>query len=278
MTASLRSRFAKMLIYVTLTVCMAVVLYPLYIMIITSFKSNLEVLKKPLSLPQKWDFAAYFKVLDLSNFATLYRNSLFVTVCSILLIVIVSILASYPLARFRFRFNRLVYIYFIFGVMLPIRLAVVDLFGLLQSLSLYDSLWGLIMVYTAMGIPFSILIVCSFMQGIPKEVEESAKIDGCNDLRLLTVIITPLVKPALATAAIYNLMPIWNDFYFPLIFLKTDTLKTVQLGTAIFFGQYQTELPTVYAALTMSILPPLIIYLFLSKNFIKGLTAGAVKG
>ncbi len=278
MSARWRSRFAKMLIYVTLTVCMAAVLYPLYIMIVTSFKSNLEVLKKPLSLPQRWNFDAYFKVLDLSNFAALYKNSLFVTVCSILLILIVSLLASYPLARFRFRLNRLVYIYFIFGVMLPIRLAVVDLFGLLQSLNLYDSLWGLIMVYTAMGIPFSLLILCGFMREIPGEIEESAKMDGCNDLKLLTVIITPLVRPALATAAIYNLMPIWNDFYFPLIFLKTDALKTVQLGTAIFFGQYQTELPTVYAALTMSILPPLIIYLLLSKNFIKGLTAGAVKG
>lgn len=278
MSRKFKSNLTHTFVYGILAVCMIVVLYPIFIMIITSFKSNLEVLKKPLSLPGDWSFAAYSKVLELSNYITLYRNSVLVTAGSLLLILIVSLLASYPLSRFRFRFNRFFYLYFIMGVMLPIRLAVVDLFGLLQSLNLYDTLWGLIFVYSAMGIPFSILIITGFMQGLPKEIEESAKIDGCSDIKLLWVIITPLVRPALATAAIYNLMPIWNDFYFPLIFLKSEALKTVPLGTAIFFGQYQTEWPTVFAALTMSVLPPLLFYLILSKNFIKGLTAGAVKG
>lgn len=257
---------------------MAVVCYPLFIMLVTSFKSNLEVIKRPLGLPQYWSFDAYAKVLELANFGLLYRNSFVITIVSLSIILIVSLLASYPLARFPFRGNRLIYFYFIFGVMLPIRLAVVDLFGLLQSLGLYDNLLGLILIYSAMGIPFSILIICGFLQELPKEIEESAKMDGCSDIRLLRSIIAPLVRPALATAAIYNFIPIWNDFYFPLIFLKSDVLKTVPLGTAIFFGQYQTDWPTVFAALTMSIVPPLLVYLILSKNFIKGLTAGALKG
>jgi raffinose/stachyose/melibiose transport system permease protein len=278
MSRKSKSYLTHSFVYGMLAICMIVVLYPLYIMIITSFKSNLEVLKKPLSLPSHWSFSAYSKVLELSNYVMLYKNSILITAVSLSMILLVSLLASYPLSRFQFRFNRLIYFYFIIGVMLPIRLAVVDLFGLLQSLNLYDHLEGLILVYSAMGIPFSILIITGFMQGLPREIEESAKMDGCNDTRLLWVIITPLVRPALATAAIYNFMPIWNDFYFPLIFLKSEALKTVPLGTAIFFGQYQTQWPTVFAALTMSVLPPLLFYLLLSKNFIKGLTAGAVKG
>lgn len=266
------------LIYFILLVCVLVVLYPLFIMLITSFKTNMEVLSKPLALPESWTFDSYKRVLGESDFFLFYRNSIFVTGMSLLLIVVVSVLASYPIARFRIRFNKAVYLYFILGVMLPIRLAVVDLYNTLQTFGLYDNLWGLILIYTAMGIPFSILILTGFLQDLPREIEEAAIMDGCGDFKVLFLILTPLIRPAIATAAIYNFIPIWNDFYFPLIFLKSEALKTVPLGTAIFFGQFQTEWPIVFAALSLAILPPLLFYLILSKQFIKGLTSGSIKG
>lgn len=264
--------------YIILSICMLVVLYPIFIMIITSFKSNMEVLTRPLGLPSKWSFSSYMKVLELSHFFTYYKNSFIITGISLLLTVVTAALASYPLARFQFRLNKAIYLFFIFGVMLPIRLAVIDLFNLLQYLGLYNNLWGLIFIYTAMGIPFSILIITGFMLSLPKGIEEAARMDGCGDMKLLGWILVPLIRPAIATTAIYNFIPIWNDFFFPLIFLKDESLKTVPLGTAIFFGQFQTQWPTVFAALTLAILPPLIFYLLLSGQFIKGLTAGAVKG
>jgi raffinose/stachyose/melibiose transport system permease protein len=143
---------------------------------------------------------------------------------------------------------------------------------------LYDNLWALILIYTAMGIPFSILIIVGFMKDLPEELAEAAKMDGCNDLRMLWTIFVPLIRPAIVTAVIYNFIPIWNDFFFPLIFIESDELKTVQLGTALFFGQYQTQWPLVFSALTLAVIPPLILYLLLSKHFIKGLTSGAIKG
>jgi raffinose/stachyose/melibiose transport system permease protein len=273
-----RKKFINALYYILLTVCALVVLYPLFLMLATSLKTNPEVMSNPMGWPSKLNFNGYKQVLSIGHFLNYYKNSIFVTAVSLFVILVVSIMAAYPLARFKFRFNKAFYVYFLFGIMLPIRLAVVDLFMVLNTLNLFDSLWGLILIYSAMGIPFSVFIITGFMQDLPKEIEEAARVDGCSDLRILVQIFLPLIRPAVATALIYNFIPIWNDFYFPLIFLRDEALKTVPLGTAIFFGQFQTNWPTAFAALNLAIIPPMLFYLLMSKQFIKGLTAGAVKG
>jgi len=278
MNNQIKKRLLNVMYYLILFVCMAVVIYPIFLMLATSFKTNPEVMTNPMGWPKKMNWNGYRQVLSSGNFLRYYGNSAFVTMMSLLVILVTSIMAAYPLSRFRFKFNRTFYVYFLFGIMLPIRLAVVDLFMVLNTIHLFDSLWGLILIYSAMGIPFSVFIITGFMQDIPKEIEEAARVDGCSDFRILLQIFLPLVRPAVATALVYNFIPIWNDFYFPLIFIRTEALKTVPLGTAIFFGQYQTNWPTAFAALNMAIIPPMLFYLLMSKQFIKGLTAGAVKG
>jgi len=273
-----KKRLLNVMYYLILLVSMAVVIYPIFLMLATSLKTNPEVMTNPMGWPKKLNWNGYRQVLGSGNFLRYYANSAFVTTISLLVIVVTSIMAAYPLSRFRFKFNRPIYVYFLFGIMLPIRLAVVDLFMVLNTVNLFDSLWGLILIYSAMGIPFSVFIITGFMQDIPKEIEEAARVDGCSDIRILLQIFLPLVRPAVATALVYNFIPIWNDFYFPLIFIRNEALKTVPLGTAIFFGQYQTNWPTAFAALNMAIIPPMLFYLLMSKQFIKGLTAGAVKG
>lgn len=278
MNNQIKKRLLNVMYYLILFACMAVVIYPIFLMLATSFKTNPEVMTNPMGWPKKMNWNGYRQVLSSGNFLRYYGNSAFVTLMSLLVILVTSIMAAYPLSRFRFKFNRTFYVYFLFGIMLPIRLAVVDLFLVLNTINLFDSLWGLILIYSAMGIPFSVFIITGFMQDIPKEIEEAARVDGCSDFRILLQIFLPLVRPAVATALVYNFIPIWNDFYFPLIFIRTEALKTVPLGTAIFFGQYQTNWPTAFAALNMAIIPPMLFYLLMSKQFIKGLTAGAVKG
>lgn len=271
-------RLANVLAHGILLLQTLVVLYPLFLVLITSLKTNMEVMTRPFSLPQGINLQSYETVLNHTNYLLYYRNSFIVTGVSLLLIIAVSTLAAYALGRYDFRGNKLIYFYFLAGMMIPIRLGVINLFQIFQSLKLFDSLLALILIYTAMGIPFSVFIITAYVKQIPREMLEAAQIDGCNEWQIFSKIYLPLLRPAIATAAIYHFVPIWNDFYFPLIFIKSEHLKTVPLGTAIFFGQFQTDWPTAFAALTMAVVPSVIFYLLMSKQFIKGLTAGAVKG
>jgi len=273
-----RLHWGRVIGYSILIVHLVITLLPLYIMIATSLKTNKEIFSAPLALPSAFRLDGYKKVLNLNNFARFYGNSLFVTGTSIAIYTFVSLLAAYAIGRFRFRGNGALYIYFLLGMMVPIRIGVINMFDMFRKLDLYDSLLGLILIYSAMSIGFSVFIMASFMRTIPREIEEAARIDGCSSWRILWSILVPILKPAIATAVIYNFVPIWNDFYFPLVFIKSEELKTIPIAVTVFFGQYQTDWPTVFAALSMAALPALIFYFFMSKQFIKGLTAGAVKG
>lgn len=273
-----RLHWGRVIGYSILIVHLVITLLPLYIMIATSLKTNKEIFSAPLALPSAFRLDGYKKVLNLNNFARFYGNSLFVTGTSIAIYTFVSLLAAYAIGRFRFRGNGALYIYFLLGMMVPIRIGVINMFDMFRKLDLYDSLLGLILIYSAMSIGFSVFIMASFMRTIPREIEEAARIDGCSSWRILWSILVPILKPAIATAVIYNFVPIWNDFYFPLVFIKSEELKTIPIAVTVFFGQYQTDWPTVFAALSMAALPALIFYFIMSKQFIKGLTAGAVKG
>lgn len=273
-----RIKPSKICAYLLMVIHLVLVVLPLYIMVVTSFKTNKEVFKAPLALPSGLNLEGYEKVFRLNDFARFYLNSFIVTAAAILIFIFTGLLAAYAIARLRFRGSNFFYIYFLLGMMIPIRIGVLNMFRMFNSLKLSDSLFGLILIYSAMSIGFSVFIMTGFMRSIPIELEESAKLDGATNFRILWTIIVPIMKPAIATAIIYNFVPIWNDFYFPLIFIKTESLQTVPLAVTIFFGQYSTEWPTVFAALTIAAVPPLILYFIFSKQFIKGLTAGAVKG
>lgn len=271
-------RWGRIIGYTVLIIHLIITLLPLYIMIVTSLKTNKEIFSSPLAPPSTFNLDGYKKVLKLNNFARFFGNSLLVTGAAIAIYTFVSLLAAYAIGRFKFRGNGALYIYFLLGMMVPIRIGVINMFDMFRKLNLYDSLIGLILIYSAMSIGFSVFIMASFMRTIPREIEEAARLDGCSSWRILWSILVPILKPAIATAVIYNFVPIWNDFYFPLVFIKSEELKTVPIAVTVFFGQYQTEWPTVFAALSMAALPALIFYFLMSKQFIKGLTAGAVKG
>lgn len=270
-------RWGRIAAYLVLCFHLFITVVPLYIMVVTSLKTNKEIFTSPLSLPTVLNFDGYRKVLELNDFGRYFMNSIFVVLISILIYAAVSILAAYAISRFRFKGSGALYIYFLLGMMVPIRIGVLNMFEMFKGMHLNDSLLGLILIYSAMSIGFSVFIMTGFMRKIPKEIEEAARIDGCSSFRILWNILLPIMKPAIATAVIYNFVPIWNDFYFPLIFIKSEELKTIPIAVTVFFGQYQTDWPTVFAALSMAALPALIFYFLMSKQFIKGLTAGAVK-
>ncbi|MEC5422938.1 carbohydrate ABC transporter permease [Virgibacillus sp. C22-A2] len=273
-----KSRLVNIFVYLVLIIASLIILYPLFVMIMTSIKTNMEVLVNPFGFPEKINFESYKNVFELGDFFTYFRNSIFITAVSLFVLLLVTVMASYALSRYKFFGNRYIYFYFIIGAMLPARLATVNMYQIINGLNLFDTLWALILIYIAMTIPISVFIVTGFMAELPREMEESARIDGASDSRILFSIWVPLIRPALATVAIYNFIPVWNEFFFPLIFISSDELKPLPLGISVFFGQYQSDWPTAFAALTIAILPPLLFYLVASKHFIKGLTAGALKG
>jgi raffinose/stachyose/melibiose transport system permease protein len=255
-----------------------VVIFPLWVMVINSFKDRLSIYQNPFGLPQKWNIGNYGAVLGDNDFLGYFRNSLVVVVLSLFILLIVGSLASYALANWRGKISRGIYFFCIAGMMLPIKIASIRILELVRFLRLLNTIWALVPIYVAMAVPVAIFVLTEFIRAIPGELTEAGIIDGAGRLRIFVYIITPLLRPALATVAIYNLVPFWNDLWFPLIFITNERSKTVLLGVTRLFGQYQTDWSKVLAVLTLSAIPVLTLYLIMNKQFIKGLTAGAVKG
>jgi raffinose/stachyose/melibiose transport system permease protein len=187
-------------------------------------------------------------------------------------------MAANGVSRYAYKFRILVYLLFLSGIVLPLKAAIIPLFILMEKLRLTNTRIGLMLIFTAMGLPSTVFILSGFMKSIPKELEYAARIDGCNDFSIYTNVIIPLSMSSITLVTIYNVVPIWNDFFFPLVFISSESKRTLPLGVAAFFGQYQIEWDSIFAALSISIIPMIVIYVFMSKYFIKGMTAGAVKG
>lgn len=252
-------------------------LYPVFLMIASSFKTTVTILTDPLALPTKLSFAAYAKLLDVLPFGRFLWNSVFVSVISVLIILIACSLAAYYVARTSFRWNGILLFVFLLGMMIPIKLGIVPLFLLMRNLSLLDSPWSLIFIYSGIGIPLGMMILTGFFRTLPKELEEAAKIDGCGDWQILMRIVLPLMRPALGTVMIINFVTAWNDFFFPLIMISSKTHKTIPVGMMTLFGEYASDWSTLFAGLTLASLPMIILFLLASRQFMDGMTAGAVK-
>lgn len=186
-------------------------------------------------------------------------------------------MGAYGVSRYRYKANTLVYMLFLSGIMLPLKAAIIPLFIIVKRLGLIDSRISVILIFIAMGLPSTVFILSGFMKGIPLELEYAARIDGCNDFQIYRRIIMPMTAPAIALVTIYNAVPIWNDFFFPLVFLQSNSRKTLPVGLSTFFGQHATNWSLLFTGLSIAILPMLLMYIFMSRYFIKGMTAGAVK-
>lgn len=263
--------------YVIAYLFMLVALYPIALMIASSFKTNMEIFENPLSLPSSLHFETYQKLWEAVPFADFLWNSIFVSGMSVLLITVFSAMAAFYLARFSFKWTAALYFFFLLGLMIPIKLGIVPLFILMKNLGLLNSLWSLIFIYTASGIPIAVFILTGFFRTLPVELEEAARIDGCSNFQVFWRVLLPLIRPALATVVIINFIHAWNDFFFPLIFIQKETLKTIPVGMMVLFGEYETDWSLLFAGLTLSALPMIGVFLLASRQFMEGLTAGAVK-
>jgi raffinose/stachyose/melibiose transport system permease protein len=274
----LKKKTKKLGIYLVLLAQSLIIIIPLFIMINSSLKASRSIFKDPFGLPSPVYFGNFVKLFIEQDYVTYFINSITVASGSLLTILIFASLASYAIAKYSFRWNVQIYTFFIIGLMIPIRLGTINIMQLFIRMDLYNTLWSLIIVYSAMGIPAGVLILTGFLKDIPDELSDAARIDGCTETGIFIRVIVPLLSPALVVAAVYNLMPIWNDFWFAIILINKESVFTIPLATARLFGKHETDFGLLYAILTAAAVPPIVLFVGLSKYFIRGLTSGAVKG
>src|SRR6478752_2274410 len=255
----------------------ALALVPLLLMVSNSFRSNADLITDPLGLPAPPTTASYVEAWTTGNFATYFGNSLLVTVGAVAISTAVATMAAYALARGRSRIFRWLEALFLSGLMLPIHLAILPIFYLFDGLGLIDSRLGLMLMYAASGIPFSIFVLTTFFRQLPEELEEAAALDGASSWQTFWRIMVPLVRPALATVAVFRFVPIWNDFLFPLVLLRREEKYTLPVGLTNFFGENATNYSAVFAGLVITTIPLIVLFLVATKQIVAGLTAGMAK-
>ena len=256
----------------------AVALGPIVLIVSNSMKSRRALFDAPFSLPtaSTFDLAGYETVFEQANFDRYFLNSLIVTVSSVVLVVLLSALAAFALVEYDFRGNTALGLFLAIGIMIPIRLGTVSLLDLMVDLRLVNTLPALILVYTAMGIPLGVFLLSQFFRQVPADIKASARIDGANEYRVFGMVV-PLVRPGLGAVAVFTMLPVWNDLWFPLILAPEDSKRTVTLGAQQFLGQFASDWNAVLAALTLAMVPILVLYVMFSRQFLRGLTEGAIK-
>ena len=255
-----------------------IALFPIVLVVINSFKARKAIFAQPLMVPTPETFSleGYATVWERASFDSYFANSLIVTAVSILLILLAGAMAAFALSEYKFPGNPLMGLYLALGIMIPIRLGTVGILRLVSSMNLVNTLTALILVYVAQGLPISIFVLQQFMAQVPRELKEAARVDGASEYRIFGLIL-PLVRPAVATVAVFVMIPIWNDLWFPLILAPGEKTKTVTLGAQQFLGQFVSDWNAVLSSLTLAMIPVLILYLVFSRQLIRGITTGAVK-
>lgn len=256
-----------------------IALFPVILIVINSFKSRNAIFRSPLSLPNAESFSlvGYQTVMKQGDFFLYFQNSLVVTVASLFFVLLFGAMAAFALSEYRFRGNRMMGLYLALGIMIPIRLGTVAILQVMVTSGLVNTLTALILVYTAQGLPLAIFILSEFMNQVSKDLKDAGRMDGLSEYRIFFRLVLPLVRPAMATVAVFTMIPIWNDLWFPLILAPSEETKTVTLGAQVFIGQFVTDWNAVLSSLSLAIVPVLVLYVIFSRQLIRGITAGAVK-
>lgn len=273
-----RKTWFDFLTHVVLVFWTLVSVFPLLWMFGASLKEQNEVFSNLSLIPHAWKFMNYVTAWNVGSFGIYFFNSVFYTAITLGFSLFLASMAAFVFARYNFLGRNVMYFMFIGALMIPIPGAFIPLYVLLIKLGLADTRLGLILPYTNAALALAIFILKTFFENIPKEMEEAAVIDGCNRFDLYWRIFLPLAKPAIATVSIFTVLAVWNEFLLALIIINNRMLMPIQRGIMVFQGEHLTDYPLLMAGLTIATVPLLIIYFFLSKYIIKGITAGAIKG
>lgn len=269
----------KILLQGFLIIVTIIQIYPLIWLAFFSLKDNSEIFSGDVvGLPKKFLWSNYAKALSDGHVLTYFMNSVLVTTVSIILVLILSSMTGYAIARMNWKLSNFTMTLILLGMMVPIHAALLPLFMVLKNLHLLNTYWSLIIPYVAFGIPLAVFILSSFFKGVPREMEESAVIDGCGIYKTFFSIMLPLVSPAIATVAIFTFLACWNELMFATTFINNSLYQTLTVGMMSMVGTYITQWGIIGAGLMIATIPTIIIYLLLNKQVQQSMIAGAVKG
>lgn len=256
-----------------------VFLYPIFLVLFNSLKTFQEVMISVIAFPKEFAIENYAYVWEFINFPRLFLNNITITVLGLAGIVFFSAIASYKLSRTKSRWSTVIYFICIMPMLIPFQSIMITLMKLARTLHLSESVIGLGVQYWGFGVPLAVFIYHGFVKGIPREIDESAMIDGASSFRTFFSVVFPLLKPVTVTIIIIQGMWIWNDFLLPLLMVNgSQSTKTLTLAAYTFVGQYNTDWHYAMTALMMAVLPSIIVFVLLQKHIVKGVAAGAVKG
>ena len=268
----------RLITYILLIIFTLMCLYPLFWLFLSSFKENTELYMNPWGFPAQWRPDNYVNAIVKGKVLEYFMNSVIIAVSSVIMISILATMVSYAITRMQWKLSRLVYNIFLAGMMIPIYAMIIPLFSIFKNLGLLDNYLSVIIPHIAIGLPMSIFIICGFMQGIPGELEEAAIIDGANIYQCFAKIILPISKSSIVTVAVVQFINIWNDLLLPRIFLTSAKKMTLPVGLTNFQAQYSTDSVGMIAAVIITIIPSIIVYILLHRQIMEGMVAGAVKG
>ncbi len=274
-----KNKGARIAFEILMVMVALIYIYPIFIMVIDSFKPFAEVVVTPLAMPVEPTFENFIYVFDKMNYPRLFINNVIITTIGLFGIIVFSSITAYILSRRKTKYTKFLYLIIITPMLIPFQSIMITLLKVMKTVGLTGTVWGLGIQYWGLGIPLAVFIYCNFMQTIPYEIDESATIDGASTFKTFKNIIFPLLKPVTATIVILDVMWIWNDFLLPSLMVNgSERTRTLVLAAYTFVGQFNTEWNYTMAAMTLAVLPSLIIFILLQKQIVDGVVAGAVKG
>ena len=264
--------------YVLLVSFTIMCLYPLAWLFLASFKTNQELYFNTWGLPQSWNPVNYIKAVVEGGVIRYFGNSVIIAVSAVIVTVILSTMASYAISRMHWKLSKVTYNIFLLGMMIPVYALIIPLFSVFKSMGLLNTYLSVIIPQMAVGFPMAIFIICGFMGSIPRELEEAAVIDGCSIYQCFGMIVLPIAKSSIVTVAVVQFINVWNDLLLPRIFLTDSKMMTLPVGLTNFQSMYSTDYVGEIAAVIITIIPSIAVYILLHKHIMEGMVAGAVKG
>ena len=273
------SKALRIIMYIGLILWLVINLFPVYWMFTFSLKSNAEIFgENVVGLPREWLWSNYTAAIRTGNMPRYFLNSIIVAVATIAITLVVALMGTFALTRLIWKQRKNLNKFFMLGLTIPIHASIVPVYVTLSRLHLLNTYWALIIPYSAFSLSMAILVCTGFMNEIPRELDESACIDGCGVWGIFLRIIVPLMRPAVATVGIYTFLQCWNELMFANIFISKSALRTLPVGVQALSGQYTTEWGPIGAALVLATFPTLFVYILLSKRIQESFIAGAIKG
>ncbi len=267
---------SQTLYYTVMSIAALVFVLPLLWMVMSSFKTKREIFASPFTLPTSIDFSVWASAWERGNLGQYIVNSLITTTASVLGILVFGLAAAYAFSRFTFRYKNLLLAPFVLGLLLPVQSYLTAQARIFDSMHLLNTRWALIIPYTGLGLSLAVFLLKGYLDSLPKELFEAARVDGCGDFTMLWRIVLPLMVPGLSTVAVFSVLSTWNEFLLAMLYVLNDGLRTIPVGLLAFSGKYSTDYPTLFAALSIITIPMIAIYVVFHKQVIAGVTEGSV--